>query len=76
MNRQYLYYINNYTCTVFLSSREGRLRHYLGVRYDARSGVFDWDYNMKLMEVVCLTQHLYINSYTEIDPHRNRSTQK
>ena len=70
MNRQYLYYINNYTCTVFLSSREGRLRHYLGVRYDARSGVFDWDYNMKLMEVVCLTHHLYIKL------HRNRPTQK
>ncbi|XP_013396625.1 dynein assembly factor 3, axonemal [Lingula anatina] len=27
-----------------------RLRQYLGTRYDARNGVFDWDYNMKLVE--------------------------
>lgn len=27
-----------------------RLRSYLGVRYDSRDGLFDWDYNMKLLE--------------------------
>ena len=41
---------------------EGRLRHYLGVRNDARSGVFDWDYNMKLMEMVCLAHHAVVSS--------------
>jgi dynein assembly factor 3 len=30
---------------------EGRLRHHLGARYDSRSGVFDWDYHMKLHEM-------------------------
>ena len=28
------------------------MRHHLGVRYDSRSGVFDWDYNMRLLELV------------------------
>ena len=32
--------------------RENRLRHYLGGRYDSRSGVYDWDYHMKLKEMV------------------------
>ena len=32
--------------------RENRVRQYLGVRYDARSGVFDWDYHMKLSDKV------------------------
>ena len=32
--------------------RETRLRHNLGVRYDSRSGVYDWDYHMKLQEMV------------------------
>ena len=35
-----------------VTHREGRLRHHLGVRYDSRSGVFDWDYHMKLHELV------------------------
>lgn len=30
---------------------ENRLRHYLAQRYDSRSGVFDWDYHMKLQEM-------------------------
>ena len=39
-------------------AREGRLRHYLGVRYDSRSGVYDWDYHMKLQEMVSAL-HVY-----------------
>ena len=38
------------------------MRHYLGVRYDARSGVFDWDYNMKLTEMVRLAHHAVVSS--------------
>lgn len=30
---------------------DGRLRQSLGVRYDTKDGVFDWDYHMKLKEV-------------------------
>ena len=32
--------------------RNGRLRHYLAQRYDSRKGVFDWDYHMKLQDIV------------------------
>jgi dynein assembly factor 3 len=40
----------------------GRLRHYLAQRYDSRNGVFDWDYHMKLHEMVPLIQHKeYLN---------------
>ena len=35
--------------------RESRLRNYLGVRYDSRSGAYDWDYHMKLQEVVSVS---------------------
>ena len=28
------------------------MRHHLGTRYDARDGVFDWDYHMRLGEMV------------------------
>jgi dynein assembly factor 3 len=28
-----------------------RLRYYLGSRYDSRSGVFDWDYHMRLKDL-------------------------
>ena len=38
--------------TIYGICREGRLRHHLGVRYDSRKGVFDWDYNMRLLELV------------------------
>ncbi|XP_011404946.2 PREDICTED: dynein assembly factor 3, axonemal-like isoform X2 [Amphimedon queenslandica] len=31
-----------------------RLRHHLAQRYDSRRGVFDWDYHMKLQEMVPL----------------------
>ena len=55
--------------TVLLSFREGRLRHYLGVRYDARSGVFDWDYNMKLVEMVCLAHHAVMYVKWDINSH-------
>ena len=34
----------------FLRFSELRLRQYLGTRYDAIPNVFDWDYNMKLVE--------------------------
>ena len=40
-------------CVVRISlSREDRLQHYLEQGYDGRSGVFDWDYHMKLQEMV------------------------
>nr|WCI13723.1 dynein axonemal assembly factor 3-like protein [Scolopendra mutilans] len=29
---------------------DARLRHYLGTRYDAKDNIFDWEYNMKLLE--------------------------
>ena len=32
--------------------RDLRLRQHLGTRYDTRRGVFDWDYHMKLTEMV------------------------
>ena len=35
--------------------RDQRLRHHLGTRYDARDGVFDWDYHMRLAEMVRYT---------------------
>ena len=37
------------TCTFMWSAthRDQRLRHHLGTRYDARDGVFDWDYHMR-----------------------------
>ena len=37
--------------------RDGRVRHNLAARYDARYGVFDWDYNMKLMDMVRNSEH-------------------
>ena len=41
--------------TVIIVVRESRLRHHLGVRYDSRSGVYDWDYHMKLQEMVTIS---------------------
>ena len=32
--------------------RDLHLRQHLGTRYDTRRGVFDWDYHMKLTEMV------------------------
>ena len=37
-----------------LFCRENRIRAYLGVRYDHRNGVFDWDYNMKFLDLVSI----------------------
>jgi len=37
---------------------ESRVRSFLGVRYDNRSGVFDWDYNMKLLDMVSVISSL------------------
>lgn len=31
-------------------NRDKQLRSSLGTRYDSRTGAFDWDYNMKLIE--------------------------
>ena len=33
-----------------LSFRDLRVRKYLGVRYDARLNLFDWDYQMRLAQ--------------------------
>ena len=41
-----------YMLLICCRNREARLRHHLGTRYDSRSGVFDWDYHMKLHEMV------------------------
>ncbi|XP_065912826.1 dynein axonemal assembly factor 3-like [Dysidea avara] len=39
---------------------ESRVRSFLGARYDSRSGVFDWDYNMKLLDMVSvINNHEY-----------------
>lgn len=45
-------YFSSNVRTVMVAIREGRLRHHLGARYDSRSGVYDWDYHMKLQEMV------------------------
>ena len=42
------------------------MRSYLGTRYDARNGVFDWDYHMKLHDMVYIygeTPIAYIYAY-------------
>lgn len=44
---------------------EGRLRHYLGTRYDSRSGVFDWDYHMKLNELAAIVSSREYQSWRE-----------
>jgi len=31
---------------------ENRVRSFLGTRYDSRNGLFDWDYNVKLLDMV------------------------
>lgn len=44
-------FIQNMTARGFLShGRDLRLRQYLGVRYDSRLNVFDWDHSMNLIE--------------------------
>ncbi|XP_076309292.1 dynein axonemal assembly factor 3 isoform X2 [Tachypleus tridentatus] len=42
----------NPDCTLFDISKywDLRLRHLLGTRFDSRDGVFDWDYNMKMLD--------------------------
>lgn len=40
-------------CNIY---RERRLRHYLAQRYDSRKGVYDWDYHMKLQEMVSIVK--------------------
>jgi dynein assembly factor 3 len=44
---------------------EGRLRHHLGTRYDSRSGVFDWDYHMKLHELAEIVSSREYQSWRE-----------
>lgn len=39
---------------------EHRIRHSLGVRYDNRAGVYDWDYHMRMKEVasqICFQEY-------------------
>ena len=43
--------------------RENRIRAYLGVRYDHCSGVFDWDYNMKILDLVSAFLFIVYLSY-------------
>ena len=49
-----------------LTHREGRLRHHLGPRYDSRSGVFDWDYHMKLQEMVSTLSTCNISNFKTV----------
>ena len=45
-------YAQNVMWVWFELFRDLRLRQHLGTRYDTRRGVFDWDYHMKLTEMV------------------------
>lgn len=45
---------------------EHRIRHSLGVRYDSRAGVYDWDYHMRLKEVaaqVCFQEYKHFREH-------------
>lgn len=45
---------------------EHRIRHSLGVRYDNRAGVFDWDYHMRLKEVagqICCQEYKHFREH-------------
>ena len=55
------------TCTYMWSAthRDQRLRHHLGTRYDARDGVFDWDYHMRLAELVGPPHRGWAAQYTD-----------
>ena len=39
-----------------------RVRSCLGSRYDSREGIYDWDYHMKLQEMVRTVGSLYYAS--------------
>ena len=61
----YLYWIVSLIIDLYLAifHRELRLRRYLGSRYDAIPNVFDWDYNMKLVDKgVSMSSGLLINT--------------
>ncbi|XP_038215751.1 dynein assembly factor 3, axonemal homolog [Zerene cesonia] len=45
---------------------EHRIRHSLGVRYDNRAGVFDWDYHMRMKEVasqICFQEYKHFREH-------------
>lgn len=45
---------------------EHRIRHSLGVRYDTRVGVFDWDYHMRLKEIasqICFQEYKHFREH-------------
>ncbi|CAG9783487.1 unnamed protein product [Diatraea saccharalis] len=45
---------------------EHRVRHSLGVRYDNRAGVFDWDYHMRLKESasqICFQEYKHFREH-------------
>ncbi|KAL0841709.1 hypothetical protein ABMA28_013981 [Loxostege sticticalis] len=45
---------------------EHRIRHSLGVRYDNRAGVFDWDYHMRLKEIasqICFQEYKHFREH-------------
>ncbi|CAK1552669.1 unnamed protein product [Leptosia nina] len=45
---------------------EHRIRHTLGVRYDNRAGVFDWDYHMRMKEVasqICFQEYKHFREH-------------
>ncbi|XP_072944293.1 dynein axonemal assembly factor 3 homolog [Epargyreus clarus] len=45
---------------------EHRIRHSLGVRYDNRAGVYDWDYHMRMKEVasqICFQEYKHFREH-------------
>ena len=45
---------------------EHRVRHSLGIRYDSRMGVFDWDYHMRMKEIgsqICYPEYKHFREH-------------
>lgn len=45
---------------------EHRLRHSLGVRYDNRAGIYEWDYHMRLKEIagqICFPEYKHFREH-------------
>ncbi|KAJ0180251.1 hypothetical protein K1T71_003655 [Dendrolimus kikuchii] len=45
---------------------EHRIRHSLGVRYDNRAGIYDWDYHMRLKEIagqICFPEYKHFREH-------------
>lgn len=45
---------------------EHRIRHSLGIRYDTRAGVYDWDYHMRMKEIagqICFPEYKHFREH-------------